>query len=295
MHAIRARALAQHHVVTRGQLLALGVAASTITARVRRGEWEILAPGVYDVVCGSPPPHRGLMAAVLRTGGAAYGRSAAALWDLVPVPNVPEIAVPPSKRPRRLRARVSRLRLAEEDLTCRQGIPTITVERAIVALADEDVLDAALRMGLTTVGRVAARLDALAGGRGVGQVAEMVQARATDAGRSESFAEDRLARILRSIPGVDWARQHVVRDGAAVVARLDFACVPARLAVEVDGYGPHSGRRSFQTDRTRRTRLAVLGWTTLVFTYDDVTRRPDWVRAQIVAALRADEVSRNDR
>lgn len=286
LRAIREQALVQHHVMTRRQLVDLGVASTTITERVQRGEWETLAPGVYDVVCGKPPPHRDLMAAVARAGGVAYARSAAALWDLVPAPPVPEVAVARSKRPRTVRARVHRPRLVAEDLARRQGIPTVTVERAVIALADEDVLDAALRLGLTTTGRVAARCDALAGARGVGKVAAMLEARAGETGRTESFAEDRLARILRSIPGVDWIRQHVVADEGGVVARLDFVCVPARLAVEVDGYGPHSGRRSFQADRTRRIRLAAMGWTNLVFTYGDVTRRQRWVREQILLTLR---------
>lgn len=284
-------ALAQHNVVSRSQLLELGVASTTITEKVARGEWVRLAPGIYDVICGPAPPHPDLMAAVLRTGGVAYGPSAASLWDLVPVPPLPEIAVVRSKRPRAVRAHVRRLHLQGDDLTRRHGIPTVTVERVIIALADEDVPDAALRMGFTTLSRVADRCRALAGVPGVGRVEGMLRGRAGEAGRSESYAEDRLARILRSISGLDWVRQHRVYARAELLARLDFACVPAHLAVEVDGYGPHSGRRSFQVDRTRRTRLAAFGWTSLVFTYDDVVRRPDWVRDQIVPALRANEVS----
>lgn len=291
LRAIRRVALAQHNVMSRSQLLELGVASTTITEKVKRGEWARLGPGIYDVICGPPPPQRDLMAAVLRTGGVAYGPSAASLWDLVPVPPLPEVAVGPNKHPRAVRARVRRVQVCGGDLTRRHGVPTVTVERAIIALADEDVLDAALRMGLTTLTRVAARCRALAGARGVGQVAGMLRARAGESGRTESFAEDHLARILRSIPGVDWVRQHRVCNGAEFVARLDFACVRARIAVEVDGYGPHSGRRSFQADRRRRTRLAALGWTNLVFTYDDVVQRSDWVRDQIVATLRNSEVS----
>lgn len=291
LRAIRRVASGQHNVMSRPQLLGLGVASTTITEKVKRGEWERLAPGIYDVVCGPPPPHRDLMAAVLRTGGVAYAASAAALWDLVPVPAQPEIAVGRPKRPRQVGARVYQPHLPREDLTRRLGIPTVTIERAVIALADEDVLDTALRMGLTTPVRVAARCRALAGVPGVGKVTGMLRVRTGESGRSESYAEDRLARILRSIPGLDWERQHRVYDGAELVARLDFACVEKRIAIEVDGYGPHSGRRSFQTDRTRRTRLAVLGWTNLVFTYEHVVRHPDWVRDQIVSTLRTNEVS----
>ena len=285
--AIREMALAQHNLATRAQLRGLGVPATTITDKARSDVGERLAPGVFDVGGGAPPPHRELMAAVLRTGGVAFARSAAALWDLVASPALPEVAVRLDQRPRRVKARVRRLDLAPAELARRLGIPTVTLERAVVHLADEDVLDAALRRGLTTCPRLVAAIDALAGRPGASRTARMLQARAGERGRSESFAEDRLARILRSVPGLDWERQHVVRDGPGFVARLDFACVPARLAVEVDGYGPHSGRRSFQADRTRRTRLAALGWVVLVFTYDDVMRRPHWVRRQILAALAA--------
>ena len=90
----------------------------------------------------------------------------------------------------------------------------------------------------------------------------MIEARRGDVGITESALEDHLARLLRPIPAV-------------------------HLGLEVDGYGPHAGRKAFQHDRNRRTRLAALGWTVLVFTYEDVTRRPSWVREQIRTTLRS--------
>jgi very-short-patch-repair endonuclease len=57
------------------------------------------------------------------------------------------------------------------------------------------------------------------------------------------------------------------------------------LAIEVDGYGPHSSRRAFQSDRDRQNTLVGLGWTVLRFTWADVVKRPEHVARLVAAAI----------
>jgi len=56
-------------VVSRGQLLALGVTDNVMQYRIRRGgPWQVLLPGVYLGVSGTPSPRQKEMAALLYAG-----------------------------------------------------------------------------------------------------------------------------------------------------------------------------------------------------------------------------------
>ncbi|MCQ6561624.1 DNA-binding response regulator [Paenibacillus mendelii] len=66
------------------------------------------------------------------------------------------------------------------------------------------------------------------------------------------------------------------RDGSRF---LDFAYIrnPIRLAIEIDGYGPHSSkisRTQFSDSLMRQNHLMIDGWRVLRFSYDDVNERP---------------------
>jgi very-short-patch-repair endonuclease len=69
------------------------------------------------------------------------------------------------------------------------------------------------------------------------------------------------------------------------VARVDLAYPERRVVIELDGFGPHSGRESFCRDRTRQNQLVLLGWTVLRFTWSDVIERPEATVATLTAAL----------
>lgn len=66
------------------------------------------------------------------------------------------------------------------------------------------------------------------------------------------------------------------RDGSRF---LDFAFIrfPLRLALEIDGYGPHSSKTSrwqFSDSLMRQNYLIIDGWRILRFSYDDVNEKP---------------------
>lgn len=66
------------------------------------------------------------------------------------------------------------------------------------------------------------------------------------------------------------------------MARIDFAYPDRRLAIELDGFGPHTDR--FQHDGTRQNRLGCWGWTGLRFTWADAVERPTSVVSVLAAA-----------
>jgi very-short-patch-repair endonuclease len=66
------------------------------------------------------------------------------------------------------------------------------------------------------------------------------------------------------------------RDGSRFV---DFAYIrpSLKLAIEIDGYGPHArllSRVQFSDQLTRQNHLVIDGWRVLRFSYDDVKDRP---------------------
>ena len=68
---------------------------------------------------------------------------------------------------------------------------------------------------------------------------------------------------------------------------LDFYCHEARLAVEVDGWAWQMDVERFRADRHKGNALVRARWTLLRFTWHDLTHRPDYVVAEIRAALLA--------
>ncbi|MBX6351485.1 MAG: MarR family transcriptional regulator [Clostridia bacterium] len=80
--------------------------------------------------------------------------------------------------------------------------------------------------------------------------------------------------------------EYPVRDSRGVVRYLDFAYLhgPLRLALEIDGYGPHesrASRRAFADDRHRQNDLVIDGWVVLRFAADEVFERPDACRLEL--------------
>ena len=93
------------------------------------------------------------------------------------------------------------------------------------------------------------------------------------------LAEDRIWARLRggAIDGWKVRRQHPV--GRFIV---DFACVPLRLVIEIDG-GVHERDDVVLNDHHRQQEIEALGWTVIRFTNADALTDP----ARIDAAIRA--------
>ena len=69
--------------------------------------------------------------------------------------------------------------------------------------------------------------------------------------------------------------------------RLDRAWPEAKLAVELDGARHHTSPSDRQRDLARDRELAALGWVVLRFTYADVIRDAEGVRAKVLEVYRA--------
>lgn len=291
------RAAAHHGLVERAWLLAAGVAEGQLQRWLTQGRLERMQRGVYRLAGAPVTWEQRLLAAVLGAGpgAAASHRSAARLWEFHQAENL-EITGPPARRRQLRGARLYRsCDIDEASVSLRQNIPVTNPLRTLVDLGAvvrpaelEDALDRALACRLVSVAGVETALDALArrGRPGAAALRTVLDERALGSDRPDSLLESRMAGLLRA-HGLPPARfQYVVRDGGRFVARIDFAYPEVRVAIEVDGFDTHGGRRAFQSDRDRQNRLLELGWRVLRFTWADVVRHPDKVAAAILGVLR---------
>lgn len=295
---LAASARAQSGLLTNAQLEAAGMQPGAVKYRTRVGGLERVAPGVRRVG-GTPITWRQrLEAACLATGplSAASHRSALALWGLITWEDVPvEITVVYERDPDGCDAVVHRSKdLLPQDIELVDGIPCTSVVRTLVdagaVLQDrtvERLLERALVRQLTTVAEVRDFMERVAarGRRGVGVMRRVLEARAYGESASQSEAEELLARICREHglpPAVPQYRVEV--EGG--LRFLDFAYPqPLLLAIEVDGFGPHTQRHVFEDDRVRRDELTLLGWMLLHVTWRQMTKRAWWVARTIGRAI----------
>jgi len=293
--SIAAIAATQCSVVAVRQFEAAGVDASMRRKWERRGLIDRVGVRTFAMAGSSPSWLRSLHIAYLDGDGHAFiaGRSACRLMTLDGfVDGEPELLVPRALRGKAINGSVrsTSLPIRAADLQWIDGLRVLRAERAIVdgplfgfSRAEiENAIDSAIRLRLVSEQRLRTRVitEHRTGVNG----SRMLLDALVDSGGESRLERWFLALCRRSgIPRP--ITQRVYRRGTEVIARVD-AEFPGGLIIEVSGHGTHSSRRQIQRDEERRTLLTLRGKRVIVFTYDDVRYRPDWVAAQIRSALR---------
>ncbi len=268
----------QHGAVTLDQCRSVGLSQPAVYRRVRSGWLRPVHHGVF-VVAGSPRTfEQRLHAAVLAAGREAVVSHESAGW-LHGFPNIgPEAVEISTARPsrRRLRGMSSHRSKTFLDIehTRIEGIPVTSYARTLVDLSARlsvfqlgNVLDDGLRRGVASVEalrRCAVGLSS-APGRRMSVVHEVLATRLPGYEPGDSDLELRFLRALVAAGLPEPVQQHEVRltDRRA---RLDLAYPAWRIAIEVDGFGPHSVRSRFDHDRARQNELVLDGWLPLRWT-----------------------------
>ncbi len=263
----------QFGLISRDQLLALGLGLTGIRERLRTGRLHRKRRNVFAV--GQPVlrPEAEWLAAVLTCGpGAALSHtSAAALWGIRPSasPTI-HVAVPGHNgRQRRRRLRIHRSRrLAADDVTVREGIPVTTVARTLLDLADllpdqplKRAIDEAEYRSVFDLRAVLATIERNPGRRGSRVLALAVE----PLQRTRSGYEDRFLALCRT-HGIPLPRVNAWLDGHEV----DFHWPESRLIVEVDVHPSHRTRAGRGRDRQRDRRMRRAGLETIRVTADDL-------------------------
>lgn len=280
------------------QARALGFSPAAIQRRVRAGLWGRVLPAVYKVTGAPATDRQRVRAAALWAGGGAAVSHASAGWlwslDGFSAPRSPEVTVPRRRGPSSDLVVVHRtLALPDADRAEVDGIPVTAPARTVIDVAarlGDEALEAAVesgfRLGLYRDSLLRWRVEELGGTRrpGCGPLLAILDARGKGASALESPLEVRAWRVLMRTDVPTPVRQHWVR-GRSRWFRLDFAWPDRKVGVECDGYTPHGGRIAFRRDRRKLAALAGLGWLMIPVTWDDVTRRPQEVLAEIRGAL----------
>jgi hypothetical protein len=273
--------LAGHQLglLSRKQAVAAGASERMVQHRMATGRWVRVGPGVYRLAGAPVTWHQRALATCLGAGPEAVvsHRSAAVVWGLSGFRSGPlEITVPHGRSARRGSAIVHRsLYLTRTDRTTHNRIPVTRPARTAVDLAGrvsaellEEAVDDVLCRRLATLDGIRQRVDALAGRRGSHALATILAAWGGE-GMPANVAEMRIVRLLLDAGLPAPVRQHEIRAGGELVARVDLAYPDRRLAVELDSFRWHAGRAPFRSDRVRATRLAGLGWRLLWATPED--------------------------
>jgi very-short-patch-repair endonuclease len=278
----------QHGVITRGQLIGLGIGAKAIKHRLAKGRLHPVSRGVYAV--GRPQVTRNgrWMAAVLACGkGALLSHvSAASLWGirspaaLLPVHVSVGTGVSRSRRGIRLHRRAS---LTDADRTRRDGIPVTTPGRTLIDLATllkpnrlEEAVNEADKLGLIDPEMVRRLLDERARVDGVPALRSVLDRRTFQL--TDSELERRFLRLVRRA-GLPPPRTRERVNGY----RVDFHWPELGLVVETDGLRYHRTPGQQAKDRVRDQAHTAAGLTPLRFTHAQVAFEP----GRVVELLRS--------
>lgn len=302
-HLVAVLAGRQHGLVTREQLVDLGVARSTVVRRAGRGLLVPVGRRVFRLAGHPASEDSEVMAACLDLGGVATHATSTGLHDLLPTP-WPWIDVSVRKQrsvgsqriPGRWRVHTS-TNLPDEDLVVVRGIPAASVARSLLGLAalptaevDDDlfarVLEDAVRRRMASDRWLWWLLEQrrCRGRDGVARFEAALAVRA-DLGPTESWLERELLDVLRRAGLPRPVVQRTVRRRGAFVARVDAAYPEEHIVLEALGYAAHASREALSADAARASRLTLLGHDVHQFTYDQIVSDPGWVVRVVRAAL----------
>ena len=277
-------ASSQRGAITTRQVASTGCPDRTRDRAVAEGRLRAVRRGVYGLPGTERDPMQPLAAACLAAGGEAVASHLAAAWlwgfDRI-LPGSLEVTNLAGGQRHLVGVRVHRTGvLLAADRTVRCDVPVTSAARTAVDLGASlsmsqlaQFLNHVLRQHHTTIDEVHHQLAELGGrGRaGTRMLRVLVQERLEGLAPGDSDAEVRLVRELVRLGVPAPTQGHQVVVGSRVFL-LDLAWPLLRLAVELDGFVPHSSRTAFDHDRERDLLLASAGWEVVrVTTSTDVT------------------------
>ncbi|MDX6671032.1 MAG: hypothetical protein QOI91_1395 [Solirubrobacteraceae bacterium] len=288
----------QHGVVSRSQLLALGLGADAIDHRLAAGRLHPLHRGIYAVGHRVVSREGRWMAAVLAAGPGAVlsHRAAGALWDLRPTARA-QVEV---TAPRALRSRgalqMHRTELAQDERTTHRGIPVTTPARTL--------LDLAAVLPGPALGRAAEQAEALhlVDWASLDESLKRHPRRPgaprlraiLDSGRVGIVTRSELeARFLALVTAAGLPAPRMNARIAVGGRRLEVDCVwpESRVAVELDGHAYHSTRAAFERDRARDRLLQAAGWRVIRITWRQLHDEPQAVLGDLKRLIQRRECS----
>lgn len=232
------------------------------------------------------------MAAVLACGPDAVlsHRAAAALWDLrAPPAGKFDVTAPGKHSHGGIRCHTTSVPLAPQDRTRIDGIPVTSISRTLLDLAAalthqrlRLTVEAAQRRRVLNVSAIEELLTRCSGHRGTGKLRAVLAELGDEAPWTQSQTERRMFELIREA-GLPEPQANVIVEGVLA----DLYWPQFRLVVELDSYGYHGSKRSFEDDRRRDVKLTVAGIATARFTRDRVFKEPWVVIRELIDLIRS--------
>jgi hypothetical protein len=281
---LAALAARSHGVVTREQLLRVGITRNEVEQRLVSGALIRVHQGVYRVGHCAPSVEATYLAAVWACGDGAVlsGRAAALVWGIVRGrPPQPEVTAPAKHRVPGVTTR----RAGTIEATTHRAIPITTVPRTLVDLAAHLSLDALSRacheagvQHRTTPKQVEAVLAKRPRARGAGALREILRGEVNvTLSKLERAFLKRLEEAGLPLPET---------NKPAKGRRVDCRWPDHHLAVELDSYRYHHSRHAWEQDRRREREAHARDDQFRRYTYGDVTDHPRAMLAELAAVLR---------
>jgi very-short-patch-repair endonuclease len=266
----------QWGVVSRAQLLELGLSPPAIATWRRRRRLQVVHRGVYAVGHSALRAEGHRLAAVLACGPGAVlsHRSAAAHWGLLRTDQTRIDVTAPRGRHGAPGIRLHRSRcLDARDTTHHQGIPITTVSRTLLDLAAtarpselERALAQTERLHLYDHRAVQATIARANGHRGT-HVLKHATSRAPKWTKNEWEAE--FLQLIRKAGLPEPQTNDAFDVPGHGHCEPDFHWPEQRVIVETDGFETHGTRQAFRNDRAKDAALTAAGYRVLRFTRDD--------------------------
>lgn len=275
----------QHAVVTRMQLLAVGVSADEIWRRLEKGSLLRVHPGVYRVGHAASSVEARYLAAVMACGPRAglSGRAAGYLLGLIKGrPPPPEVTAPGLRRVAGVKTRRSR----RMETTRWRGIPVTPAPRTLIDLAavlrPEALARACHEAGVlhrTTPAQVEAVLARRPNAPGAGKLRAIVRG---DTRVTLSKLERAFIALLATA-GLPLPQTNRRAGGR----RVDCRWPEHNLTIELDSYRFHSSRHAWEQDRRREREAYARGDDFRRYTYGDVCEEQRLMLSELRGLLAA--------
>ncbi|MBV8430044.1 MAG: hypothetical protein JO244_02705, partial [Solirubrobacterales bacterium] len=294
---IAAIARLQRGRVARAQLLAAGITARMIHARLATGSFQREHRAVYVVGHTAPIPLGDEAGALLACGERAVlsHYTAALIHKLIPHGDGSlHVTIRGRHGPSLAGVTVHRTKaLGGSEVQIIEGLPVTSPARTIFDLASsadtarvERAVEEALTQGMVTepgLRRLAPTVRGQAGGKLVTAILDAHQ----EPGITKSKAERRFRHLMRAAQ-LPEPRTNFPFHGYS----LDCYWPDLGVVVEVQGYRFHSSRKKFERDTRKAATLAAAGLSTSYVTWVQMDNEPFAVVARTAQALARAEAAR---
>jgi hypothetical protein len=286
-------AMIQRGILSRAQILATGLTDEVIVARLSRGSWQRMYPGVYAAFSGELSREAALWAAVLHAGRGAVlsHQTAAELWELADSPSsLIHVTVPSDRRVSRTPGLVLHLSARALDAAHPSRNPPRTrLEETVIDLwetapsLDSAVgwVTSAIGRRLTTQEKLRHAMEARKRVRWRSQLAELLS---PDSDGIHSVLEYRYVRDVERPHRFPAGRRQAAARRNGRSEYRDTLYEEYQTVVELDGRVAHPGNSRWN-DIHRDNAAVTAGLSTLRYGWRDVTITPCVMAAEIADAL----------